>query len=257
MFRQRLKTYLRALPRSFYDPAQYRETIAWWSGFGAIYLLIVAAIISLFMVGFVGYSVHLFRKNDLPAIIEQLPTIIIKEGEVSMDREDPVTIVTKTQGIKVIIDPKSSEEDFKKTDAMIGIGKNFAVFKGRKGFETTRFDKDDNIVISQQTIADWTSKLTAGMIPVLYIVALFGQFINYLFQTFLIAIASYILTALIREEYNFETRMRISALALTPALFITNASLIVLHHQMAMWFNVLLALLFLYTMILLMRRYAR
>ena len=254
-FKDRFKMYLRAMPRSFYDPLQYRAAISQWTGIGALYLLILSAIISVFAVGMVGYGAYLFRHNELPAIVKQIPTIIVENGQVSVDAKQPVIIHDKDDKFKIVIDTNATSEELQKQDVMLGVGKDFVVYKSRDVYDTKGLQEfKDKMVIDQNSVKSTFTNLTRAIPVVLYPLSVLSQFVNYMFQALLIALCSYALTSIIREEFTLETRMRLAALALTPAVFITTASLIIFQHQMAMWFNLLLALLFMYAMILLMRR---
>jgi hypothetical protein len=250
------KAYLRALYRSFFDAEQYRATLKNWRGIGAIYLLLLSAFVSLFGSAYVGYNVYHFKQNELPEIMAQMPVITIREGHVSVNKEEPVIIQGReNRNFKIVIDTKASQDDFKKQDVTLGLGENFFIFKSKGKYQTkllTEMQTDlviDNAFVNK-TINDFLRFLPIAIYPILTI----SQFVGYLLQAFVIALVSYIVTALIKEEYDFEKRMRVAALAMTPGTILGLVLLIVAGHQTSTWLTILMALLYIYVMILLMRR---
>lgn len=251
-----LKTYCHALIESFYNTRIYREAITVWQGFGGLYVLLLSAITG--MILFISFMITLqsFDTKQLEPLIDQLPTITIEQGLISVDAEEPVIITDAATRITITIDTSKTESELRDTGTDIGIGRTFLFVNYNGQYEVISTDKlkDTNFTISKETLRNaWDRNLPAVKV-IAYPLMWMGQFVNLMIACAIVSFLSYFLTTFMPEEYDFLTRMRMAALALTPASIISIALKLTIAHQTAPWFSILLAMLYLYVMIILMRK---
>lgn len=252
--KQKLREYSSAIYRAFFDVNLYRHAVSAWRGFGGGYLFILSMILSLMIVLTVILSAARFGRDELPKILVEMPHIVIDKGAVTVESgKDPAVIQTSDKKLRFIVDTKSSEEKLLKEDAAFILGKDFVLVKKAVGYDRQPLNGIKRTEINRHTIKKLWPKIYS-VIAFMWPIVVLGQFILLLFYTVIVAVLTYVVTAFIREEYNFETRMRLSALALTPGLLISQFAALAMQHQTAGWFPLLLSLLYVYAMILLGRR---
>lgn len=249
-------TYCRALIESFYNPRVYREAITAWQGFAGLYVLLLSAVTALILLLSFLITLHHFEQKELRHLIAQVPTIAIEQGLVSVNADQPVVIQNSDKQLTITIDTSKSESELRDTGTHIGIGRTFIFVNVRGQHEVIYTDKmrDTDVVITAESL----QKLWDQNVPVIKTMAFpllwVGQYINLMVTCMLVAFLSYFLTTFMKEEYIFITRVRLAALALTPASIISMVLKLTIAHQTAPWFSVLLAMLYLYVMLMLMRK---
>lgn len=250
------KTYCRALIESFYNPRVYREAVTAWQGFGGFYVVLLSAVTG--MILFVSFliAIQAFDSKQLDPLIDQLPTIKIEEGFISVDAPQPVIIQDNAKALTITIDTEKTENELRDTGTQIGVGRDFIFVNYNGQYEVISTDslKDANFIINKETLRNaWDNNIPAVK-TLAYPLIWMGQFVNLMIACAIVAFLSYFLTTFMPEEYDFITRMRLAALALTPASIISMLLKLTIAHQTAPWFSVLLAMLYLYVMIILMRK---
>lgn len=251
-----MKKYFTAIFKSFYSPEIYRDAIVKWDGFGGKYLSFLSAVLAVMLsISFI-WSIQTFKKEELPFLIKQVPAIQVTKGIVTVTGEQPVMISTSDKKINIIIDTTKTESELRKTDAFMGIGKNFLFLSNKMGtgrsFDLTRLSSDFSV--DQKSIYrfwDRNIPLLQGLSVFLFWV---GQFIDIIVECVVIAVLSYAVTAFMPEEYDFLTRMRLSVLAVTPAEVLTTFLNVTFNHLAQPWLVFLIACLYIYTMIVLIRK---
>lgn len=253
------KTYCRNIARSFYDATLYREAITEWQGFGGRHILFVSFIIGFLLTVMMGVAFYTFNKYDLPYILEQTPRIEIKNHKAKVvDGPDPTMISSKDKSFRVIVDTKSPEQDLYKKDAEVIVGEKIVLLKQLNGYKPIPLESSKDYVIDKKVVKDFFDKIYAFLI-LLWPITSLGQALSMLGQVLIVALLSYAVTAAMREEYYFETRLRIATLAVTPPFLISKV--IALFTETAIsapmtktWFSLMLSLLYFYVMIMLIRR---
>lgn len=250
-----LKTYILAIIRSFYDPTLYREVIEKWRGFGGAYLFLLSGVVGILL--FIPFLlvVNSFEKHKLNDILEQMPAMTIQDGEIKVEGKQPH--IVSVPPFIMTIDTTKSESELRDTKTHVGIGKTF-IFINMNGNYQIQYLKAENtqkpVVINKTILRNmWDTNIPAIKtiaLPLLWI----GQFFSSIITALVVAVVSYFVTAFMEDEYIFLTRMRLAAIAVTPPLFISLLLQVTLQHRPAPWFPVLLATLYLYVMIVLLRK---
>jgi len=253
-----LKTYAGAFLDSFYNPRIYRDAILRWQGFGGKYMALVAIVLAALVFSIFLMTIHTFEQTELPHFLDQVPSVTLQNGVIKVEGPQPVTIQSLNKKLTIIIDTNKSESELRDTKAQVGIGKDFVFFNANGQYQSTYLDqmkdKQKKIIIDKTNLKElWDTTLPAVKVVAVPFLII-GQFINMILESIVVAVCSYLVTAFMAEEFIFVTRMRLAALALTPANIISVGILMFFDHQTAPWFIILVATLYIYVMLVLMRR---
>lgn len=255
-----MKKYLQAVYQSFGSPQLYAQVIYRWTGNGIMYLAILSLLVSLLLCARLAYSVHSFNQNGLPPIANQIPTITIANGEAKTDVAQPHYIKSDEKNLLVVIDTNVKADDKPPAEkGIIFIGRHYMLTQ-QNPQKYERFDfadfKDHTLVISKENVTSFFANLTGWSIICLPILAV-GYLIILLVMSVLAGALSYIVTAYMPEEYNFETRMRMGAIAITPPLIISKLLEIFTQYHLGFWVILALWVIYLYAIVLATRHYLK
>ncbi len=252
---QKLTRYLKAIIQSFYNPPLYREVLTQWQGIGAVYMLVLSAVMAVVLATIMAYGSVAFKRTELPHIAAQLPKMTITDGTIKVEGPQPAKVQGSKDMLLLYIDTTKSEEELRKVGdkVLMLVGKDFILIHSAQGFDKKTFENIKKMEISGDTILQGWPSPVAVFIGV-WILGTLGQFMGLLFMAVAVVLCSYIVTAMMREEYEFDTRMRLSAIAMTPAILLSKILLLLANHNTAIWFDVLLSVLYFYVMVVLMRR---
>ena len=253
-----MKKYLRALYESFGSIRLYHEVLSRWTGSGLAYLIVLATLTSLVLLVQFGIGISQFSKTEFNYIMAQVPEIKIVKGQVKTDIQQPYEIKASDKTVIAIIDTKSSESELGRKKAVILIGKDFVLTK-RDNQTSRRVDLNelkDDFVINEMTTRSFLKQLI--FVPILFLpFMILGQWMLLMGMSIIAAVLSYVVTAYMPEEYNFETRMRISAIAITPGVLINYTLRGVSSYSLSVWVILALWVVYLYAIILGNRYYIK
>jgi hypothetical protein len=252
-----MKKYLQALYQSFGHIRLYHDVIHQWKGSGYVYGLVLAALTTVGVI--ISYFIMLqsFSQAEMNHILDQWPTITLSQGQISPPADEPTTISTISGRPLIIIDTSASAADLGKHDAPIMIGKDFMLSKDQDGSVRTtdlqRF-KSNTITLDREKIESFFKTfryMPLFMTPFLIL----GQWFLVIALMVVAAILSYVVTAYMKEEFNFDTRMRMAAIAITPPLLINMILQFFTQHTLGMWVILVLWVLHLYIIVIAARKY--
>jgi hypothetical protein len=258
----RLKTNAKAIVQSFYSPPLYRDVIYNWKGFGGLYVLLLAFILAFLLSAMMGISSEKFKKHQLPQILAQMPRMVILDGVLNVYGEQPVSVaMPRTKNSKddpvllAYIDTHAAEEELfqQKGKARIIVGASYMLMQSQGVYKRREFNGIRRLDLDPSQIqGKWPDPLTLTL--VFWPLMTLGLTLNFLIMAVVVTVCSYIVTAFMQEEYDFETRMRISAIAMTPSLLLSKGLILTVGHSTETWFDVLLAVFYFYVMIVASRK---
>ena len=255
MSQQNIKRYGLAIFQSFYNPQLYAEVISVWKGIAAKYAILLSVLLSFLVTANVVVSLKQFHDNDLPNILKQLPDMVITEGSLLVRGPQPVIINDRYNKPLVYIDINLSESQMreKRGQAKLLVGETFMFMETKNGLDRRSFEGIRRMTLTPEKIRNiWPS--TKTIILFLFPLLIIGQFFSVLLMAFFVALCSFIVTAFTKEEYIFETRMRMATVALTPPTILSKLLLLLMSHQTQIWFDILLSLFYFYVMIIVSRK---
>lgn len=215
--------YLEVFWKAFYSKTLYRDVKTKWQGTGLLYLLILSIVCALPWI----YHIHRGTQQLIAAshsIVGQIPTITIRQGNVSIDRPSPYYIKSQNeQRIFAIIDTSGKIKNLEETSAYLLITKNQI------------FTKEDHMMKNYQITSRYDGIYTQKQIKkFLELLTFFFPFVALPFLVvafFLEAVVEVLFYALIAKlfvetDYSYKTLMRFAAIAITPSFIISTLATI-------------------------------
>ena len=250
-----MKTYLTAFYRAIFSPPLYADIIQRWKGIGVLYLLLLSFVVGVILCGRLLFVLNTVAQDDVSYILDQIPEITIEKGEATTDVEKPYDVVLQNgQTILRILEQvnlNTVEEENAGVPAILG-PKNIILIRPEGSGQKMRvhsLSKTDNLIINRDFIQNiWDSGRVVAPFLAWPFVSL-GLFISYFLRALVVALISYIVTAFMKEEYVFETRLRMSMVALTPVILVNQISEIVLSHKLHPMIMIAMATLYIYVMV--------
>ena len=251
-----IKTYLTTFYRSIFSPQLYADVIHRWKGTGVLYLLFLSFFIALILSVRLSTTLMSVPDQDVNDLLNQIPVIEIKQGQVTTDVERPYDI-TLDNGMVLIrlletadldtVQKENSDVPVMLTSTQLLIAKDQS--GNRSQLRVQSLADIEDVVIDRATVKKWW-EASKWLLPLaaLPFVAI-GSFIGYFLQALAIALISYVVTAFMKEEYIFETRLRMSVIALTPVLLVNQVSELILSHKLNFAMMAAMATLYIFVMI--------
>jgi hypothetical protein len=252
-----MKKYLHALYESFGQIRLYYQVIYQWVGSGYVYGWVLATLTAILMAIQFVFIMNHFTKYEMDHILSQWPKVTLSNGEMITHVKQPYMITSSDKTVIAIIDTTVEESELEKKDAAILIGKDFMLAKKQDG----TFRKTDLKKFNQQTIILDKEKIrtflnTIRYTPLILLPALIvGQWFIIIAMMIGAAVLSYVVTAYMKEEFDFETRMRIGAIAITPPLLINQLLQMTTQYTLGMWIVLILWVVHLYVMVIAARTF--
>jgi hypothetical protein len=207
---------LRALGAAVYDRGVYRDAAFAWRGVGLLYLLLLAGIVTAFVVIRIAIGLS-GMAAQAPAFLAQLPTITVDHGRVSIDRPSPVTLRDPKTGKAVaIIDTSGGITSLDQSDATILVTADRLIYR-KSAAETRTFDlsRVEHFVLDRALATRWT-RLFATWTPALVLpFVLVGLYAVRMIQQLLAALVVWLVGR--GAVGDFAAAMRLGALVITPA----------------------------------------
>lgn len=207
---------LKSIPFAFFSKTLYQDVKENWQGHGFAYLLLVVFLCALPAM----YKTHIGINqiiNSLEPLTEQIPTITITEGKVSIDKPMPYIIKEPTsQKTFVIIDTTQDAATLEKANSLIVITQNQLVLQNNTvGTKVYDLSEIKNEVISQSEINTWVKRLKYSAFLFFYsLVFLFYFITSLLLVLFYAGLAKLV----VHNKLAYRSTCRLAAVALTPTL---------------------------------------
>lgn len=207
---------------AFFSRDLYRDVALRWQGVAFGYLLLLLALCWIPGVIRIQRSFAAFVDEEAPLIIEQVPEITIINGQAFVDHPQPYTIRDpETNEALLVIDTTGTITSLEQTDARGLVTARQAIFQ-KSAIETRSFSFEsvDRYILDQQKIYGWLDTAKAWAAPVLYPLCTLGSFAYRIVQALLYACIGLLLASLCKDKLPFETLLRLSVVAITPAIII-------------------------------------
>lgn len=207
---------------AFFSRALYRDVALRWQGIAFGYLLLLLAICWIPGAIRIDHSFASFVEQEAPLVIEQVPDITIIDGRAFVDQPQPYTIHDpKTDEALLVIDTTGTITSLEQTDARALVTARQAIFQ-KNAIETRSFSFEtvDRYTLDQQKIYHWLDIAKTWAAPVLYPLCTLGSYAYRILQVLLYACIGLLLTRLCKGTLPFESLLRLSVVAITPAIII-------------------------------------
>ncbi|OPL14086.1 MAG: hypothetical protein AVO34_06210 [Firmicutes bacterium ML8_F2] len=209
-------------PLAFFSRALYRDVALRWRGVAFGYLLLLLALCWIPGAIRIHRSFAFFVDEEAPLVIEQIPDITIIDGQAFVDLPQPYTIHDpETEEALVVIDTTGTITSLEQTDARGLVTARQVVFK-KNAIETRAFSFEtiSRYTLDQGKIYDWLDIAKTWAAPMLYPLCTLGSFAYRIVQVLLYACIGLLLAILCKGKLPFDALLRMSVVAITPAIII-------------------------------------
>ncbi len=220
-----------------FAPSFYRDVGRNWKGVCAGYLLLLMMLACIGTAIVANRGCSKFLQNEGKAIIDQVPPISFKDGEISTPVEQPyvITLPDSDQPL-IVIDTTGEITSLAEADAPILITKTEIISQKSPGQTQTQdlsqiqedfeFDKED--------VQRWAGTFERYFTYLIYPVILIGLYIFRLLQILFYGLVGLLFSVMFSSRLKYSAMVRLSAVAVTP-IIIADAVLVLLPNVHTGW----------------------
>lgn len=205
----------------FFSPSFYRDVGRNWKGICAWYLLLLMILACIPTAIVANRACSKFLQTEGKAVIDQVPPISFKDGEVSTPVKQPYVITEPETGKRlVVIDTTGEVTSLAEADAPMLVTKTKIIHRQSEHETRTQdlsqfqgefeFDKED--------VTRWAKTIDKYLAYALYPVILIGSYIGRLVQILFYGLVGLIFSAMFRARLKYSGLVRLSAVAVTPVI---------------------------------------
>lgn len=209
---------------SFFSKSLYQDVRKNWRGLGLLYLLMILAICWLPIFYIMHQNLQYNADHRIKELVSSLPTITVKNGEFSMDKTSPYIIKQPDTSLPFIIfDTSGKYDSLENTPAVVLITKHQVMM--RKGesdkIRVYNISKSNDFMLGPAKIHNFVALFVKWWYVIAYPVVLLASFIYRIVQILIFALIGSIFVKMLDTEIDYVTLMRLTAIAITPAIIIS------------------------------------
>jgi|SRR5262245_60678241 len=213
-----------ALIFAFFLRDVYRDAARTWKGAGFLYALLLAAILTVLVLLRIQISLSGFARNQGQSFIDQLPTITVDSGLVSIDRPGPVIIRDRSGKEMAIIDTAATVGGLEGRTASALLTRTDLILR-KSASETRIIDLAQirHFVLTRERLSGWMRLAETFLTLLTTPFILGGIYVFRLVQMIFVALAALIVGSIRRVPLDFTAAMRLGVVAMTPATLVLDA----------------------------------
>jgi Protein of unknown function (DUF1189) len=207
---------------SFFSRSLYRD-VAWnWKGPGLLYLLLLLALAWIPAAVTLQRSVGAMVDNIGPLILEQIPTLTITDGTVSIEQPQPYLIkVPGSESPLAVIDTSAgaTPQDF--PEAMLLLTRHQLVLREKeRGARIYDLSAIRSFRLDRARVESWGGWLRKWAALIFYPFLLLGSYAYRIVQVLLYGALGVLFARAVKVDLEYVDLMRLSAVAVTPAVLL-------------------------------------
>lgn len=205
---------------SFFSKELYIDVGQNWKGVNFLYLLLLLAVCLIPTMIKIHADVTDFVNNEAPVIVNQVPEIVITDGQVSIKETQPYYIKDPdSDKILAIIDTTGQIESLENTDALCLLTKT-RVMLHKSEVETQIFDLSNVKAFSMDSerVTGWLHVGRKFLAVGIYPFALFGSYVFRIVQALIYAAVGLLFAFWCKVRLSYATLLRLAVVAMTPCL---------------------------------------
>ena len=221
---------------AFFSKDLYRDVAENWKGIGLPYLLFVLALCWIPFTLSAHIGINRFVEQQGPAVIEQIPTITISQGQVSIAAEVPYFIKDPKKGTPLaILDPGGTIESLDNSTAMLLLTRTKLMFKKDKR-ETRVYDLSSvkQFTLTREDAQKWLTVVAKWLMIALFPLIVAFSLIYRLLQALLYGWIGSTFAKNLNAPLPYKTLVRLAIVAVTPAILL-DTLLDLAHVQSPVW----------------------
>ena len=211
-----------ALLLSFFSAPLYRDVARNWRGIGALYLFLLFALTWLPPVISGHVRFKKFVRDDAPALVDQIPSVTIRNGVASIKEPEPYFIRDPETGRALVYIDTSGAFDQEKEaqEAVLLLSRSTLEARQQNKTEVHDLSKVEYFYLDKQTARRWMDGGAKWFGPVAYVSSVLWSLAYGIVRLLLYALIGLIFVSAFGARLDFAALMRLSAVAVTPAMMV-------------------------------------
>lgn len=208
---------------SFFSKDLYKDVGKNWGGIAALYLLLLMALSWIPNMFLIKSNFDLFTQKEAPMIIDQIPTITIQDGKLSIDKPVPYTIKDpETKKPIIIIDTSGKYTDIQqaKVPMLVTQDKVMTYQPKQNEIRTYSLENTPNMTLDNNQLNSLITKATWWLMLVIYPVVVLMTFLYRIIQALIYGALGMIFVKILGASLTYQQSMRLAIVAVTPAIIL-------------------------------------
>lgn len=217
---------------SLWSKSFYVDVAKNWHGLAYLYLFFLICFTWLFMSIKKQLDAVYFADQFVTPIVQQMPTIVISKGVLSIDRPSPYAIKAGPDQPVIVFDTREKPIDPSECAGTYLITKNTVFYCPKNGSKEEMASIRDNkanqidlstidrALVDQQTANQFIKDIKKSVALIVFIIMVPLGFIFCVLQTLIYGLLGKLIANLNKVELSYGTLIRLSTVALTPVLLV-------------------------------------
>lgn len=207
------------LALSFYSSSLYRDVAEHWTGTGFLYLLLLLALCWIPPI----VKFHRTTSGVLdtlgPAVLQQVPTVTIKSGEVSIQEPQPYSVIVPGSDTPLLVIDTTGASTPENTQAFLLLTRNqLAVRKNPHETRLYNLAGVQDLTLDRAAAERVLGFCKRYLAFFSYPVALLGSYVYRILQALIYAAIGLLFASLLKAPLEFPELLRLACVAMTPAV---------------------------------------
>jgi hypothetical protein len=207
---------------AFFSRAFYADVAAHWRGLAFVHLLLILLLVASVYTFHFKSLIDAFIAAKAPAIIAQIPHIMITDGTVNVEVMQPYTIhEPDSDRVFAVIDTTGKLTSLKQTDALLLLtASRLAVRLGPDDIRIIDLSPIDVLQIDQAAVSQWLQDIQRWAPFILFPLALGFSFMFRSVQALLYGGLGVALASLLKRPIPYGAAVSVAIMAMTPVLLL-------------------------------------
>ena len=204
---------------SFYSRSLYRDVAENWTGVGFLYLLLLLALCWIHPIVEFHRTTTGLMETLGPAVLEQVPSISIRRGTVTIQEPEPYVITVPGSDTTLVVIDTTGQTTPESTEAFLLLTKHQAVVR-KNPHETRTYDLSSiqDLTLDRTTVKRILDACQRWLAVLSYPLALAGSYAYRIIQVLLYAAIGQLFAHFLRAPLEYPALLRLSSAAITPAV---------------------------------------
>lgn len=207
---------------SFFSKSLYRDVGQKWHGIGAFYLLVLLLVCWIPVMVMIDRNIDGFISEQAPQLVNQVPTVTIKDGKLSIDKPVPYIIRDKdSKQPVVIIDTSGQYKSLEDIDTPMLVTST-QIFMRKNTSEVREYEvsKIPDLTFGKPQVNYLLGKIATWGAIFLFPFVLIATFIYRIIQALLYGAIGMLFSAMTSAKITYQQSLRLSIIAMTPAIIL-------------------------------------
>ena len=188
---------------------------------GFLYLLLLLSLVWIHPIVRLHQSAAALMETLGPAVLEQVPTITIRQGEVSLDEPQPYVIEVPGSNTPLAVIDTTGHTTPESTQAFLLLTKRQAIVR-KNVHETRTYDLSgiQDLTVDRTTVKRILDSCQRWLAILAYPLAVVGSYAYRIFQVLIYAAIGLLFANLLKASMEYPDLLRLSSVAVTPAIIL-------------------------------------